>query len=69
MQDYDKINRELWNRRTQIHIGSTFYQEDDFMKGMTTLNAIEIEALGDVTNSLKEWALAGWKSQCKTMTK
>ena len=50
MQDYDKINRELWNRRTQIHIGSTFYQEDDFMKGMTTLNAIEIEALGDVTN-------------------
>ena len=50
MQDYDSVNRDLWNHRTRLHIGSAFYQEDDFREGKTTLNAIELDGLGDVAN-------------------
>lgn len=50
MNDYDAQNRELWNRRTVHHIGSEFYQEDEFRGGRSTLNPIELDALGSVTN-------------------
>lgn len=45
---HDDVNQELWNQRTQLHIGSGFYQEDQFLEGYTTLNPLELELLGDL---------------------
>jgi ubiquinone/menaquinone biosynthesis C-methylase UbiE len=46
--DYIAINKASWNKRTQFHIDSTFYDMDSFMKGNTSLNDIELSLLGDV---------------------
>jgi 2-polyprenyl-3-methyl-5-hydroxy-6-metoxy-1,4-benzoquinol methylase len=46
--DYAEINRSLWNGKTEIHIKSDFYDVDGFKKGKSSLNYIELEALGDV---------------------
>ncbi|RLV58654.1 SAM-dependent methyltransferase [Parashewanella curva] len=48
--DYLAINRETWNKRTEIHVESDFYDIDGFLSGNCTLNDIELSALGDVTN-------------------
>ncbi len=48
--DYININRELWNQRTEIHFNSDFYNVNEFLKGKSSLNPVEIELLGDVTN-------------------
>ncbi len=44
------VNRELWNARTSAHVQSEFYNVEAFRKGQCTLNAIELELLGDVRN-------------------
>lgn len=46
--DYKEINRKSWNQRTDIHIGSDFYNNDSFIKGRNSLNSIEIDLLGDI---------------------
>jgi SAM-dependent methyltransferase len=43
-----EANRALWNKRTEVHFGSAFYNVEDFVKGGSTLNAIELDLLGDV---------------------
>lgn len=48
MDDYIKINRELWNKKTPVHITSKFYDVEGFIEGKTSLNPAELEALGDV---------------------
>ena len=48
--DYLAINKQSWNRRAQIHLNSDFYDVPGFLAGKNTLNAIELEALGDVNN-------------------
>ena len=48
--DYININRELWNQRTEIHFNSDFYNVTEFLNGKSSLNPVEIELLGDVTN-------------------
>lgn len=48
MEDYIKINRELWNKKTPVHIASKFYDIDGFLNGRCSLNPIELDALGDV---------------------
>ncbi|TND05553.1 MAG: methyltransferase family protein [Bacteroidetes bacterium] len=47
-ENYLEINRALWNARTAIHIGSDFYDMNDFMNGNSSLNSIELDELGDV---------------------
>lgn len=47
-QDYIEINRRSWNDRTDVHIQSEFYDLDGFLKGKTSLNAIELGLLGNV---------------------
>ena len=47
-QNYLAINKESWNRKTDFHINSEFYDLDGFLKGRNSLNAIELELLGDV---------------------
>ena len=43
-----EVNRSLWNGKTEIHIKSDYYDLDGFRAGKTSLNSIELEALGDV---------------------
>jgi 2-polyprenyl-3-methyl-5-hydroxy-6-metoxy-1,4-benzoquinol methylase len=50
MEDYININKETWNNKTQVHIDSAFYDNENFLKGKSTLNSIELELLGDVSN-------------------
>jgi len=46
--DYLKINKQLWNNKTKIHVESDFYNNDNFIKGNSSLNPIELELLGNV---------------------
>ena len=46
--DYLKHNRDGWNRRTDSHLGSEFYDVASFKAGRCSLNDIELELLGDV---------------------
>lgn len=50
MENYIKINKQTWNDKTDVHVESAFYDNDNFLKGKSTLNAIELELLGDVSN-------------------
>lgn len=47
--DYIEINRETWNKKTEVHLNSTFYDVESFIKGKSSLNRIELDLLGDVT--------------------
>lgn len=47
--DYININRELWNKKTEAHLGSEFYDLDGFIRGNSSLNEIELRLLGNVT--------------------
>jgi 2-polyprenyl-3-methyl-5-hydroxy-6-metoxy-1,4-benzoquinol methylase len=52
MQSYNQYfeaNRQLWNNKTPVHKNSEFYGVDAFLQGNTTLNAIELNELGDVS--------------------
>ena len=46
--NYIEINRKSWNNRVETHLKSEFYDVDNFMKGKTSLNSIELELLGDL---------------------
>lgn len=46
--DYLKVNKESWNEKVNYHVKSDFYAHDDFMKGKSSLNEIELKILGDV---------------------
>lgn len=47
--DYIEKNRQSWNARTDIHVGSEFYDLDGFIKGATSLKHIELGLLGDIS--------------------
>jgi SAM-dependent methyltransferase len=46
--DYIKINRDSWNRKTDIHLNSEFYDNENFIQGQSSLNTIELDLLGDI---------------------
>ncbi|MEP1447653.1 MAG: class I SAM-dependent methyltransferase [Paraglaciecola sp.] len=46
--DYLKINKEAWDKRTQVHVGSKFYDVEAFKAGKSSLNTIELEQVGNV---------------------
>ena len=48
--DYKKINQQTWNNKTDVHIASDFYDNVAFLNGKSTLNIIELELLGDISN-------------------
>ncbi len=48
--DYLKINKESWNKRTEIHVKSKFYNVQGFLDGNNTLQEIELLELGDVAD-------------------
>ncbi|MBS2099279.1 class I SAM-dependent methyltransferase [Carboxylicivirga linearis] len=46
--NYIEINKNLWNKKTEIHYESDFYDVESFKKGKNSLNPIELQLLGDV---------------------
>lgn len=46
--DYIRINKELWNQRTEFHVNSEFYGLEAFIEGKSSLNEIELNLLGDI---------------------
>ncbi len=46
--NYIEINKKLWNKRTEIHFDSEFYNNDLFIEGRNSLNEIELKILGDL---------------------
>ncbi len=48
MNNYFEINKEAWNKRTVVNKTSAFYDVDSFKKGKSSLNKLELDALGDV---------------------
>nr|HMQ81182.1 class I SAM-dependent methyltransferase [Ignavibacteria bacterium] len=49
MEKYIEVNRDLWNKKTPVHVTSEFYDVASFKKGKSSLNPAELEALGDVS--------------------
>jgi SAM-dependent methyltransferase len=47
-ENYLEINRSAWNKKVDVHLNSDFYAVNDFIKGETSLNSIELNLLGDV---------------------
>lgn len=48
-KNYLEINRQSWNNRTDAHLKSEFYDLQNFIQGKSSLNAIELELLGDLS--------------------
>jgi SAM-dependent methyltransferase len=46
--NYLDCNRDSWNKKTQIHVESDFYDNDSFIRGKSSLNNIELQLLGDI---------------------
>lgn len=46
--DYIRINRQGWDRRTEIHVDSAFYDVPGFLSGQTSLKEIELAQVGDI---------------------
>lgn len=47
-RDHLDANRRLWDRWTDLHADSAFYDVDGFRAGATTLQEIELAEVGDV---------------------
>jgi 2-polyprenyl-3-methyl-5-hydroxy-6-metoxy-1,4-benzoquinol methylase len=47
-EQYFTANKEGWNKRTQVHKNSAFYDVPSFKAGKSALNAVELEELGNV---------------------
>ena len=48
MNDYLSKNRAAWNKKTEVHFGSEFYDMKGFLDGKTSLKKIELDLLGDI---------------------
>ncbi len=46
--NYLEINKQSWNKRTEVHLTSDFYDVAGFLKGRSSLNDIELNLLGDI---------------------
>jgi SAM-dependent methyltransferase len=47
-QDYLEINKNSWNKRTDVHVTSEFYDQEAFLKGANSLKSIEMALLPDL---------------------
>lgn len=48
--NYIALNKNTWNNKTEVHIASEFYDMKGFLEGKSTLNSIELELLGAISN-------------------
>lgn len=49
-KNYIEVNKKSWNKRTEWHLESDFYQLEAFKKGKTSLQNIELKLLGNIKN-------------------
>ncbi len=54
MSDYKALNKLNWNKRTPIHLESKFYNQEEFLKGKSSLKEPELSFL---PKSLKKQSL------------
>ncbi len=45
---YFDTNKKLWNNKLAVHVNSEFYDLQNFKKGKSSLNPVELRELGDV---------------------
>ncbi|CAA7387037.1 class I SAM-dependent methyltransferase [Chryseobacterium fistulae] len=50
MENYLEINKNSWNAKVEPHLKSDFYFVEEFLKGRSSLNSIELKLLGNVQN-------------------
>lgn len=48
MENYLEINRKAWNNRVDIHVNSSFYDMDSFLRGKSSVPSLDMELLGDI---------------------
>lgn len=46
--DHIRANQRLWEGWTELHVSSDFYDVEGFKSGRDTLDAVELEGVGDV---------------------
>lgn len=46
--NYKEINKKAWDKNTQVHIESKFYDVAGFIAGQSSLNDIELKQVGEV---------------------
>ncbi|MGB0391811.1 MAG: class I SAM-dependent methyltransferase [Salibacteraceae bacterium] len=46
--NYLEVNKNSWNKRTEVHFDSSFYDNESFIKGRSSLNSIELALFGDL---------------------
>jgi SAM-dependent methyltransferase len=47
--NYFETNRKSWNEKTKVHIQSDFYDNENFLKGKSTLKPVELDLLGNIS--------------------
>ncbi|WP_211196185.1 bifunctional 2-polyprenyl-6-hydroxyphenol methylase/3-demethylubiquinol 3-O-methyltransferase UbiG [Flavobacterium sp. H122] len=47
--NYLEINKKTWNEKTEVHVTSEFYANEDFLNGKSSLKDIELSLLGDIS--------------------
>lgn len=50
MEQFFEVNKKMWNARTDVHLSSEFYDVDSFIEKGNSLNEIELELLGNVSD-------------------
>jgi 2-polyprenyl-3-methyl-5-hydroxy-6-metoxy-1,4-benzoquinol methylase len=48
MDELRRANKDLWEKWTDLHVGSDFYDVESFKAGRDSLDAVELEGVGDV---------------------
>lgn len=48
MENYLEINKNSWNAKVEPHLKSDFYFVEEFLKGKSSLNSIELDLLGNI---------------------
>ena len=48
-ENYKVLNKKAWNNKVLTHMDSDFYDMKGFLNGKSSLNSIELELLGDIT--------------------
>ncbi len=47
--NYTTVNKDSWNKRTEVHLTSQFYDVKGFLEGNNSLMNIELALLGDIS--------------------
>ncbi|MFV0605767.1 MAG: class I SAM-dependent methyltransferase [Niabella sp.] len=48
ISNYIKANKKYWNDTVSVHTASSFYNMDDFLRGKSSLQPIELSLLGNI---------------------